>query len=152
LILILLLAGIAAFFALRKPKEVMVEKEVIVEKVVYIERIAEIEKNFNAAEFEKGKAELSEDAKFVLHDLAKVLNAHENIKLNIEGHTSAEGDAVFNKKLSEARAKAAVDFLVGREGIDASRLSYKGFGSEKLKNEADPYSAENRRIEFIIVE
>lgn len=146
LIVILLLAGIAAFFALRKPKEV------VVEKVVYVERIAEIEKNFNAAQFEKGKTELSEDAKFVLHDLAKVLNAHENIKLSIEGHTSAEGDADFNQKLSEARAKAAVDFLVNREGISESRLAYEGFGSTKLKNTEDPNSTENRRIEFIIIE
>ena len=150
LIIIALLAAAVAFFALRKPE--VVEKEVIVEKVVYVERIAEIEKNFNAAQFEKGKTELSEDAKFVLHDLAKVLNAHENIKLSIEGHTSAEGDADFNQKLSEARAKAAVDFLVGREGISESRLAYEGFGSAKLKNTEDPNSIENRRIEFIIIE
>ena len=150
LIIIALLAAAVAFFALRKPE--VVEKEVIVEKVVYVERIAEIEKNFNAAQFEKGKTELSEDAKFVLHDLAKVLNAHENIKLSIEGHTSAEGDADFNQKLSEARAKAAVDFLVGREGISESRLAYEGFGSAKLKNTEDPNSTENRRIEFIIIE
>ena len=150
LIIIALLAAAVAFFALRKPE--VVEKEVIVEKVVYVERIAEIEKNFNAAQFEKGKTELSEDAKFVLHDLAKVLNAHENIKLSIEGHTSAEGDADFNQKLSEARAKAAVDFLVNREGISESRLAYEGFGSTKLKNTEDPNSTENRRIEFIIIE
>ena len=150
LIIIALLASAVAFFALRKPE--VVEKEVIVEKVVYVERIAEIEKNFNAAQFEKGKTELSEDAKFVLHDLAKVLNAHENIKLSIEGHTSAEGDADFNQKLSEARAKAAVDFLVNREGISESRLAYEGFGSTKLKNTEDPNSTENRRIEFIIIE
>lgn len=150
LIIIALLAAAVAFFALRKPE--VVEKEVIVEKVVYVERIAEIEKNFNAAQFEKGKTELSEDAKFVLHDLAKVLNAHENIKLSIEGHTSAEGDADFNRKLSEARAKAAVDFLVNREGISESRLAYEGFGSTKLKNTDDPNSTENRRIEFIIIE
>jgi outer membrane protein OmpA-like peptidoglycan-associated protein len=150
LIIIALLAAAVAFYALRKPE--VVEKEVIVEKVVYVERIAEIEKNFNAAQFEKGKTELSEDAKFVLHDLAKVLNAHENIKLSIEGHTSAEGDADFNQKLSEARAKAAVDFLVNREGISESRLAYEGFGSTKLKNTEDPNSSENRRIEFIIIE
>ena len=35
--------------------------------------IAEIEKNFNATQFEQGKSELSEDAKFVLHDLAKLM-------------------------------------------------------------------------------
>ena len=61
-------------------------------------------------------------------------------------------DADFNQKLSEARAKAAVDFLVNREGISESRLAYEGFGSTKLKNAEDPNSTENRRIEFIIIE
>ena len=98
---------------------VLVEQEKVVEVIVhdtlFIEQIAEIEKNFNAAEFAVGKAELSEDAKFVLHDLAKVMQQNPSIKLRLEGHTSAEGNADRNQKLSEERAKAAVAFLVERE-------------------------------------
>mgnify|MGYP003444947064 FL=1 len=99
-------------------KIVEVEKVVIVRDTVYMKEIEEIEKNFNAARFEQGKTNLSEDAKFVLHDLAKVMNKNPEVKLKIQGHTSAEGDAAYNQKLSEARAKAAVDFLVEQKGVD----------------------------------
>ena len=135
-----------------EPQIVEVEKVVVVHDTLYIQQIAEIEKNFNAAEFELNKAELSEDAKFVLHDLAKVMKDNEGLTLKILGHTSAEGDAKHNQKLSEARAKAAVDFLVEREGVAAERLSYEGLGSSQLKNTENPNAPENRRTEFVVVE
>ena len=62
-------------------KEPKVVEKVVTETVVvhdtvmvYLEQIEEIEKNFNAAKFEAGKADLNDDAKFVLHDLVKILN------------------------------------------------------------------------------
>ena len=149
------LVGIVLFLLLGKkaePQVVEVEKIVVVHDTLYIQQIAEIEKNFNAAEFELGKAELSEDAKFVLHDLAKVMKDNEGLTLKIFGHTSAEGDAKHNQKLSEARAKAAVDFLVEREGVAAERLSYEGLGGSQLKNTENPNAPENRRTEFVVVE
>ncbi len=135
-----------------EPQIVEVEKVVVVHDTLYIQQIAEIEKNFNAAEFQQGKADLSESAKFVLHDLAKVLEKNPELRLRLEGHTSAEGDAAFNQNLSEARAQAAVTFLVEHEGIDASRLEAVGKGSSELKNTEDPMAPENRRTEFIVLE
>ena len=135
-----------------EPQVVEVEKVVVVHDTLYIQQIEEIEKNFNAAEFVKGKADLSESAKFVLHDLAKVMQKNPEVRLRLEGHTSAEGDAAFNQKLSEARAQAAVDFMVEHEGIDASRLEAVGKGSSELKNTEDPMAPENRRTEFIVLE
>ena len=133
-------------------KIVEVEKVVIVRDTVYTKEIEEIEKNFNAAKFEQGKADLAEDAKFVLHDLAKVMNKNPEVKLKIQGHTSAEGDAAYNQKLSEARAKAAVDFLVEQKGVDINRLSYEGLGSSMPKIAENPMAPENRRTEFIVIE
>lgn len=135
-----------------EPQIVEVEKVVVVHDTLYVQQIEEIEKNFNAAEFVKGKADLSESAKFVLHDLAKIMQKNPEIRLRLEGHTSAEGEAEFNQKLSEARAQAAVTFLVEHEGIDASRLEAVGKGSTELKNTADPMASENRRTEFIVLE
>lgn len=135
-----------------EPQIVEVEKVVVVHDTLYVQQIEEIEKNFNAAEFVQGKADLSESAKFVLHDLAKIMQKNPQVRLRLEGHTSAEGDADFNQKLSEARAQAAVQFMVEHEGIDASRLEAVGKGSTELKNTADPMASENRRTEFIVLE
>ncbi len=135
-----------------EPTVVEVEKVVVVHDTLYVKQIAEIEDHYNAATFVVGKADLSDDAKFVLHDLAKVMKDNPDIRLRLEGHTSAEGDAAFNQRLSEARAKAAVDFMVGHEGIDASRLEAIGKGSSEPKNPADPTAPENRRTEFIVIE
>lgn len=137
-------------------KEPKVVEKVVTETItvhdtvtVYLEQIEEIEKNFNAAKFESGKADLNDDAKFVLHDLVKVLNKQPKIRLKIVGHTSDEGDANFNQKLSEERAKAVVDFLISR-GIDASRLEYEGKGSSEP---LDPNNRDvNRRTQIIVLE
>lgn len=129
-------------------KEVL--KEVVVHDTVYVEQIEEIQKEFNAAQFEQGKADLNDDAKLALHDLAKVLTRNPELKLSIEGHTSSEGDSIVNLKLSQDRAQAAVDFLVNKEGIAAERLQAKGFGSSKPLNK-DSLEM-NRRTEFIILE
>lgn len=149
LILVLLLAGVAAFFAFQKPKTVEKVVEVVVHDTVYIQQLQEIEKDFNAAKFVQGKADLTDDAKFVLHDLAKLLEKNPQLKLQIVGHTSAEGDPAFNQKLSEARAQKAVEFLLGR-GIAAERLEAIGKGA------SEPLDANNlevnRRTEFIVVE
>ena len=129
-------------------KEVL--KEVVVHDTVYVEQIEEIQKEFNAAQFEQGKADLNDDAKFALHDLAKVLTRNPELKLSIEGHTSSEGDSIANLKLSQDRAQAAVDFLVNKEGIAPERLQAKGFGSSKPLNK-DSLEM-NRRTEFVILE
>ena len=149
LLIALLLLGAIAAFALRKPQVVEVEKIVEVEKVVYVDRVEEIEKNFNAAKFIVGKADLSEEAKFVLHDLAQLMEKHPELRLRLVGHTSSEGDPAFNQKLSEARAQAAVDFLVSR-GIAAERLEAEGKGSSEPLDENN--LEVNRRTEFIILE
>ena len=152
LAVIAVLLGLLAVLLGRKPEPQVVEKVVTVVDTVYVQQLEEIEKNFNAAEFVAGKAELSEDAKFVLHDLAKMMQKHPELKLQLVGHTSAEGDAVFNQKLSEDRAQAAVDFMISHGGIDASRLEAIGKGSSELKNNENPMAPENRRTEFIVVE
>ena len=103
-----------------------------------------------AAQFEQGKADLNDDAKLALHDLAKVLKQAPDLRLRIEGHTSAEGDEDFNQKLSQQRAQAAVTFLVQKEGIDSARLEVAGLGSSKPLDPNNPEA--NRRTEFIILE
>ncbi len=150
---ILLLAALGYFLfagsGKSEPEVVVMHDTLTVVKTdtIYVQQVEEIEKNFNAAQFEQNKAELNDQAKFALHDLAKLMQQHEDLKVSIVGHTSAEGDAALNQKLSEARAKAAVDFLIS-EGVSESRLKYEGKGSSEP---IDPEKPElNRRTEFIV--
>lgn len=154
-IIALLVIGVVVALCLPREKEVVevqtfAEKEVVVRDTVYIQQIEDFERNFNAAQFEQGKADLNDDAKLALHDLAKVMKQNQDLKLRIVGHTSAEGDESTNQRLSEARAQAAVDFLVNKEGIDASRLQAAGMGSSK-PIDSDNLEA-NRRTEFEIID
>lgn len=155
-IILAVILALLLFLLFRKKDPVVVEKvvteTVVVHDTLYVKQIEEIEKNYNAAQFIVGKADLSDDAKFVLHDLAKVMQKNPEIRLKLEGHTSAEGDPAFNQKLSESRAAAAVAFLIEHEGIEASRLEAVGKGSSELKNPDDPKAPENRRTEFIVLD
>ena len=151
----LIAVGVIIFLCMPRGEKVVevekiVEKEVIVRDTVYVQQIAAIEKDFNSAQFEKGQAELNDEAKLALHDLAKVLKQNDALRLRIEGHTSAEGDAAVNQKLSGDRAQAAVDFLVNKEGIDASRLEAVGKGSSEPIDPTTPEA--NRRTEFVILD
>lgn len=70
----------------------------------------------------------------------------------IEGHTDSVGDADFNLKLSQRRAESVVNFLVGKFGIERSRLTAKGYGSTRrvAYNNTAAGRQKNRRINAII--
>jgi outer membrane protein OmpA-like peptidoglycan-associated protein len=127
----------------------IIETDTIVKiKTIYIQEIDSIEAKFNSVQFKAGDADLPEDAKYALYDLAKIMEKQADIKLSIQGHTSKEGNADFNQELSEKRAKCVVDFLVER-GVASSRLSFEGKGSSDPIDENN--NDVNRRTEFIIV-
>ena len=67
----------------------------------------------------------------------------------IEGHADNSGNAELNKKLSQRRAEAVVSVLVNEFGIDAQRLSPKGYGEERptASNDTPSGRQENRRVE-----
>ncbi|MCM1336321.1 MAG: OmpA family protein [Candidatus Amulumruptor caecigallinarius] len=130
--------------------EKVVEKQVVVRDTVFVQLIEEIEANFNAAQFEQGKADLNDDAKLALHDLAKVMKQNPSMKLRITGHTSSEGSEDVNQKLSADRAKAALDFLVNKEGISPERITSQGKGSSEPVDPNNPQA--NRRTEFEVIE
>ena len=74
------------------------------------------------------------------------------VRCLIKGHTSSEGNADYNQKLSERRAQAVLDYLI-QKGIDPSRLRAKGYGSSQLLMTEDSEDAKNRnrRVEFEVL-
>lgn len=101
-------------------------------------------------EFEYDSATLTLDARRQLDALAVAL--HNDIlresRFDIAGHTDARGAAAYNQRLSERRAQAVRDYLVGQHGIIATRLSATGWGFTRLKSPQDPFAAENRRVQI----
>ena len=99
-------------------------------------------------------AELTPDARDRLDVLAEALRDDllANGQFEIAGHTDAVGNPSYNQQLSEQRARAAYDYLVGQRGIAPERLLPKGFGQEQLFNPAEPEAAENRRVELLRVD
>jgi OmpA-OmpF porin, OOP family len=67
----------------------------------------------------------------------------------IEGHADPRGGESHNLALSQARASAVLEHLVGELGIDRGRLTAVGLGSSKLLNASNPIAVENRRVTFV---
>ncbi len=103
--------------------------------------------------FDSNKATIKADSESLLDEVAKLLENNGDWKLRIEGHTDNTGDAKLAKKLSEERAKSVVTALVKR-GVTKSRLSAKGWGSEKpvADNGTPEGQAKNRRVELVKVD
>lgn len=102
--------------------------------------------------FEAANAKLTEPSKVILKTVAEFLESNPKItKVLIAGHTDASGNATKNTQLSKERADAVKSYLIS-EGVQASRLQSKGFGSSKpiASNDTDEGKAKNRRVEFII--
>lgn len=103
--------------------------------------------------FETGKSVLTANSYTELNRLLNIMTENAEIKIEISGHTDKTGSEPINFKLSEARAKAVLDYLV-QKGIDRSRMESKGFGSlQPITENATPAGrAKNRRVEFKILE
>jgi OOP family OmpA-OmpF porin len=104
-------------------------------------------------QFAFGKADIDPVSFGLLDEVAKVLADNEQIELlQVEGHTDNVGSMSINKKLSDARAKAVMKYLVGK-GIAAKRLVAKGFGPDRpiADNATKEGQDANRRVEFNIL-
>jgi outer membrane protein OmpA-like peptidoglycan-associated protein len=102
--------------------------------------------------FEFGKADLKSELKENLAEIAAILkNLLTESKVVVEGHTDNVGKDASNKKLSEHRAGAVMQYLVDR-GVDKKRLSSVGYGATKpvAENKTEEGRAKNRRVELVI--
>lgn len=106
----------------------------------------------NNIQFETNSFKLLPVSLIELDKLLQLLNENPALKIEISGHTDNTGSAADNLKLSQNRAKAVVDYLVSK-GVDAKRLTWKGYGATKpiADNKTEEGKARNRRTEFTIM-
>jgi outer membrane protein OmpA-like peptidoglycan-associated protein len=92
--------------------------------------------------------------------LDKVINIMKNdtqLVIELSSHTDSRSSTDYNMKLSQQRAKAAVDYMLAR-GVAKDRISGKGYGESKLINKCadgvectEEEHSKNRRTEFKIL-
>lgn len=100
--------------------------------------------------FDIDKSDLKPESMGTLNMIVGVLKANPDLKFEIDGHTDNTGEAAHNLTLSQQRADAVQAQLI-KMGIDASRLTTKGFGDTKPidTNDTPAGKANNRRVEFV---
>ena len=106
----------------------------------------------------KNEFKFDEAGQRVLDKVVQIMKSNPNLNIEISSYTDSRADDKFNLKLSEKRAKFAVDYAV-LHGIDTKRLKFIGYGESKLLNKCgnnvictEEEHAINRRTEFKIVD
>lgn len=104
------------------------------------------------------QATIRVDAQRDLDRLAGILKSNPTMRVELRSHTDSRGTDSYNLRLSERRAKAAVDYLI-KKGIAAQRLVWKGYGETMLLNDCvndkectETEHQKNRRTEFKILD
>jgi len=100
--------------------------------------------------FDTGKSQLKAGAKNTLSKIADQLKSS-NVHVSVEGHTDSVGSEDSNQALSEARANAVRDYLVG-VGIPSSNITAMGRGemTPVATNKTAAGRQQNRRVELVI--
>lgn len=107
--------------------------------------------------YDYDKWDIRPDAEPTLNRLAEVLRQNADIRIQLGSHTDCRGNDAYNQSLSQRRAESAVNYLISK-GIDASRLSAKGYGESQPADLCSCSSCSeaqhqiNRRTTFKVVE
>ncbi len=107
--------------------------------------------------YDYDKADLRPESRTALDSLVSFMRDNPSLSVDIYSHADAVGNSTYNKELSRRRAESVLGYLQSN-GIDAGRMSAKGFGAEipaapnEINGEDNPRGRQaNRRTEFRIV-
>ncbi|HXB39949.1 MAG TPA: OmpA family protein [Bacteroidia bacterium] len=141
-----------------KPKEDEI-KIVYVDSVKYEkDSVLQVKTNAHVGEkitlkisFELGKSYLTPESFPELNKLSQYMFRHPNFVIQINGHSDNTGSKRKNLRLSEERARAVFEYLIGK-GVQ-NKMYYKGFGDTMpvADNSTDEGKQKNRRVEFEII-
>ncbi len=100
--------------------------------------------------FETDRATIRPVSFDILNQVASIMRAHPEVRIEVQGHTDSRGADRRNLRLSDARAHSVRDFLI-QAGVEPARLTARGFGetSPIESNSTTSGRAANRRVEFV---
>lgn len=106
--------------------------------------------------FDLDKANIRKDAEVELAKILEVMKQYPTMEIDVRSHTDSRQTANYNLVLSDKRVKSTIKWLI-ENGIDAKRLTGRGYGESQLLNECsdeipctEAAHQANRRSEFII--
>jgi len=105
-----------------------------------------------AVNFEFNSDQLTLPSQQTLDEVATALNGQPTLSVQNGGYTDSVGSAAYNLKLSQKRAESVRRYLSSK-GVAAGNLVAKGFGKANpiASNDTDSGRAENRRVEFVVL-
>ena len=105
----------------------------------------------NDSAFAPGAATLRPEARSNVSAIAAFVNRDKTKQIRIEGHTDNGGNANADLVLSQRRAEAVRDALVGA-GVDSRRITTFGMGQAQpvAPNTTEEGRAKNRRVDVIL--
>lgn len=103
--------------------------------------------------FKRASADILRKSEKTVDTIARLLKKHNNISIEIAGHTDAAGADDLNKRVSMQRAEKIKE-LIASYGIPENKLIARGYGEDipLVENNKNGYSLINRRVEFNIIE
>lgn len=132
-----------------KPEEI-VPDEVKVTRDKYVP-------NIDPIYFDYESSYLNKKAKIGLQKIVDLMTQYPKIIIESASHTDSNGPDSYNTWMANRRVKRTVDYII-KKGIDASRITGRGYGATQLINHCsknvectDKEQAMNRRTEFVII-
>ncbi|PTB96785.1 hypothetical protein C9994_05835 [Marivirga lumbricoides] len=125
------------------------ETTILLEEII-LDKAFELENIY----YDFDSANIRADAAIELDRLVTILKDNPPIKIELSSHTDARGEAAYNQDLSKRRAQSAVAYIIS-QGIDASRITARGYGESQLKipdAQTEEEHETNRRTEFKVTE
>jgi OOP family OmpA-OmpF porin len=103
--------------------------------------------------FDTAKASIKTESHAVLDEVAGILRKYDDLKVEVGGHTDSRGTSAYNQRLSDARARAVLDYLAATHGLRGARFTAVGYGESDpvASNDTDANMAKNRRVEFRVL-
>jgi outer membrane protein OmpA-like peptidoglycan-associated protein len=122
-------------------------------------KIADVKKTENGLEvtlkndilFVSDSYALTDKSNTTLSELTTVLKKYPQNIIVVEGHTDSTGSAAHNQTLSENRAQAVYNYVVGHQ-LKTSSITFIGYGSTQpvADNSTEAGRAQNRRVNLKI--
>jgi outer membrane protein OmpA-like peptidoglycan-associated protein len=101
--------------------------------------------------FATDSAQISPAFQSTLDQVAATITEYTDTRVQIAGHTDDTGPEAYNQQLSERRARAVADYLIGR-GVASTRISTIGYGETRpvASNATAEGRQQNRRVEIVL--